>query len=71
MIPAATMLPVHDHGSDFDHDPRCSGECEYCHGADACGLVGHGCEPCHGCNAYRRWEASFRLTTTDDYTEVF
>lgn len=66
---AATMLPVHDHGEGFLHDPRCGRECENCHGADACGMVGHACVPCTGCNGYQRWESRFRLTTADDYME--
>lgn len=30
------------------HDPRCSGECVKCFGAEACSLVGYSCTPCNG-----------------------
>jgi len=64
---AATMVPTHDHGEDFEHDFRCMGDCDRCWGADACSLVGSSCVPCSGCNAYRRWESLFRLTAADSY----
>lgn len=70
---AATMIPTHDHTvdsfgwSDYNHDPRCMGECYRCGGCHTpypdtpalrCMYCDHG--ECGGCNLYRMEQARER-----------